>query len=666
MHTGSIVREATAKARWAVLVALAGVVLTALAFFAERALFQGDLANAANRVAEAYHAADQILLADEQLTMSANMAAATGEDRWIDRYEQSLALIDTAIATAISLAPADVARRFDAETRVANDTLVRLEHDAFDAVRRGDLAMARTTLNGIAYSANKAVLSDGTTHFTDGVIAAVRGDLQAVQGRALWLFGVIVLLAALCSALLWRTVTASLSRSEGAFLESERRIQALAMSVMLTGLANRVSLRHALDIAIDQANLNRTKVALLMIDLDRFKPINDRHGHLIGDLVLKEVAQRMAGLLRAGELRARFGGDEFVAVVEYEDDDAIPLDVAERLIDGLSEPMMFDGLTLQVGASIGIAVCPDNARTEDELIHRADLALYRAKLEGRGAARAYDASLDIEMDARAALADELSVAIARGEVVPYFQPLVDLSTGIPRGFEILSRWEHPTRGLIPPADFIDLAESSGLIGALTISVLRQACVVARALPSRLTLSLNLSPLQLQDGWLSSQLLAVLAETGFPPGRLEVEMTEHALVTDLALAKQVITSLKNQGVRIALDDFGTGFSSLSYLTELAFDCIKIDRSFIRTLADRPESAKVVSAIVGLGKSLGMTIVAEGVESERDAAVLREIGCPTAQGFLYSHAVPAGELIATIAQLEGQETKASVEAASRAVA
>ena len=300
--------------------------------------------------------------------------------------------------------------------------------------------------------------------------------------------------------------------------------------------------------------------------------------------------------------------------------------------------MTFDGLTVQVGASVGFAVYPDT-QDEEELIRKADMALYRAKTEGRGTARAYDAGLDVDMDARAKLIDELAVGISRGEVVPYFQPLVDLTTGAPRGFEILSRWEHPVRGQLQPDAFIGLAESAGLISGLTVSVLRQACLVARALPSRMTLSLNLSPIQLQDGWLSSQLLAVLTETGFQPHRLEVEITEHALITDLELAKQVITSLKNQGIRIALDDFGTGYSSLSYLSELPFDCIKIDRSFIRTLADRPESAKVVTAIVGLGKSLGMSIVAEGVETERDAEVLRKIGCPTAQGFLYAKAVPA---------------------------
>lgn len=650
MHSGSIVTQATGKARQAVLIALGGTILVALSFFGERAVFQGELAAAANRVNEAQHAADQILLSDERLTQAANMAAVTGEERWILRYDQTLPLIDAAIATATALAPPEAARRFDAETRMANDSLVRLEQEAFDAVRRGDTAMARRILGSVAYSANKAVLYEGTGTFIRGVVAGVQTDLAAVQGRALWLLAIILLLTGVCSAILWRTVTASLTRSEAAFLATERKIQNLAMTDVLTGLANRTALRHAIDLAIQRADTSNSKLALLLIDLDRFKPINDRHGHLIGDLVLKEVARRMSALTAATDLRARYGGDEFVAVVEYPDGDDVPQAVAERLIDGLSEPMTVDGLTVEIGASIGLAVYPTDARGEEELIRKADIALYRAKLDGKGTARAYDAGLDVDMDARAKLIDELAIAITRGEVVPYFQPLVDLETGLPRGFEILSRWNHPQRGLIQPADFIEIAETAGLIGSLTVSVLRQACVVARALPSRMTLSLNLSPTQLKDGWLSGQILAVLAETGFPPHRLDVEITEHALITDLALAKHVITSLKNQGIQISLDDFGTGYSSLSYLSELQFDCIKIDRSFVRTLSERPESAKVVSAIVGLGKSLGMSIVAEGVESERDAQILREIGCPLAQGYLYSKPVPAGELATTIASLE----------------
>ena len=294
---GSIVKQATGKARRAVLVALAGVVVMAGAFFVERATFQTDLAVATSRVNEAQRAADQIRFADERLTMSANMAASTGEERWIAHYEQALPLIDAAIADALALAPPEVAQRFDAETRVANDRLVALETASFEAVRRGDITTARAILDGPEYSAQKAVLSDGTARFIDGIVGSVESNLGAVRGRALWLFAFILLLSGACSLILWRTVNFSLSRSEVAFLDTERKIQSLAMSDMLTGLANRVSLRHALQMAIERSGANRSKLALLMIDLDRFKPINDRHGHMIGDLVLRQVAERISANL---------------------------------------------------------------------------------------------------------------------------------------------------------------------------------------------------------------------------------------------------------------------------------------------------------------------------------------------------------------------------------
>jgi EAL domain-containing protein (putative c-di-GMP-specific phosphodiesterase class I) len=274
------------------------------------------------------------------------------------------------------------------------------------------------------------------------------------------------------------------------------------------------------------------------------------------------------------------------------------------------------------------------------LIRRADTALYRAKLEGRGQVRAYDSSFDV--DGRARLEDELRHGISSGEVVPYFHPLVDLPTGRLRGFEVLSRWQHPAKGLIHPEVFIPLAEDTGQITQLTMAVLRQASIVANRLPHDLSIAINISPQQLRDESLAARLLAVLDETGFPPSRLEVELTEQALVADFALAKRIINSLRSVGMRIALDDFGTGYSSLAYLSELPVDTIKIDRLFIETLHVRAESAKIVRAIVGVGKSLGLQTVAEGVNSESDAALLREIGCSIGQGFLYSKPLPAAEV------------------------
>jgi diguanylate cyclase (GGDEF)-like protein len=658
MNSGSIVRQATATARRVALVALLGAAAIVAGFFAERAYFQEQIRAATARLVAAHGAADRILLADERLTMSATIAATTGEKRWIDRYEANIPIILDAIREAVSLAPPEIAARFDAETRVANDRLVALERQAFAAVQRGDTAAARAMLESPAYTANKDTLSAGTKRFVNAMIAAVAAERIAVQRRAVLVLCFVLLASIAGAALLWRILDTTLAKSERALFEAERKIQTLAMNDLLTGLANRVSLREALHAAIGRANRNRGKLALLMIDLDRFKPVNDRHGHLIGDLVLKAVAHRMSRVLRRGEIRARYGGDEFIAVIEYSTDDEIPRTVARRLIEELSEPMAFEGLTVQIGASVGFAVYPSDAKAEEDLIRKADIALYRAKHEGRGSVRLYDATMITDIDARAKLEEELRAAIQNGDIVPYFQPLIGLEKRELRGFEVLSRWHHPTRGVLQPAEFIPLAESSGQIGALTMVILRAACVASRVLPEHLSIAINVAPQQIEDEWLAPGILAILNETGFPPHRLEVELTEHALVTDLASAKRVISSLKSVGIKIALDDFGTGYSSLCYLSELPFDKIKIDRSFIKTLYEREESAKVVNAIVGLGRSLGVPTIAEGVETEREAAFLREIGCPVAQGFLYSTPVPAAELLDLVAAFSTRIDKRAV--------
>ncbi len=657
MHSGSIFKQATASARHAALVALLGAAAIVGGFLAERAYFQSHMSAATGKLVEAHHAADMILLADERLTMSANMVAATGEPRWIDRHEANIPLILDAIQEAVALAPPAVADRFDAETRVANDRLVELERELFEAVRRGDTPAARAILDGQTYAHYKEILSSGTARFVEGMIASVSAERVAVQQRTTIALCVVLLLSIAGAAALWRALNKTLQRSEAALFEAERKIQTLAMNDLLTGLANRASLREGLHAALGRSDRNHTKLALLMIDLDRFKPINDRHGHMIGDLVLKGVAHRMARVLRRGEIRARYGGDEFVAVVEYASDDEIPRTVSKRLIEELSEPMTFDGLTVQIGASVGLAVYPTDAKTEEDLIRKADIALYRAKHEGRGSVRFYDSSMVTDIDARAKLEEELREAIAIDGIVPYFQPLIDLSTGELRGFEVLSRWQHPVRGMVHPSEFIPLAELSGQIGTLTMAILRSACRAALSLPGNLSIAINVAPQQIQDEWLTPGILAILNETGFPPHRLEVELTEHALVTDLASAKRVISSLKGVGIKIALDDFGTGYSSLCYLSELPFDKIKIDRSFIKTL-EREESAKIVNAIVGLGRSLGVPTIAEGVETEHEAEFLRDIGCPIAQGFLYSTPVPATELAGLVAEFSATTDKRAV--------
>jgi diguanylate cyclase (GGDEF)-like protein len=647
MH--SIVKLSTEKARRAVLAALIGVAAIVSIFIAQHVVFQRAFNTATERLVKAHLAAGGILLADERLTMSANMAAATGGERWMQRYEDNIPLIDKPIAAATELAPPAAVARFDAETRAANDRLVELERASFDKVHSNDLSAAGAILGGAEYAAQKKILSDGTGRFLESIIAAVTDDLAAVNRYAAVIINGLVIVSIVGGAVLWRLFDASLVKSETIYLEAEGKIKHLAMNDMLTGLANRAFLRQALHAAIERAGRNRSKLAVLIIDLDRFKPINDRHGHLIGDLVLKEVAVRLADATGDGALPARYGGDEFVALVQYETDEDTPRSIGKRIVDALSSPMVLGGLTLQIGASVGFAIYPTHATEEEDLLRKADMALYRVKLQGRGQVRTYDSSLDIEVSARAQLEEELRQGIRDGSVIPYFQPLIDLSTGVPRGFEVLSRWQHPVNGLLPPAAFIALAEETGQITELCMAVLRQACRVAATLPKDLVISINVSPQQLQDEWLAVKILAVLNETGFPPHRLEVELTEQALVSDIALAKGVICSLQPYGISMALDDFGTGYSSLCYLSELPFNTIKIDRSFIKTLHDRPESAKIVNAIVGLGKSLGLHTIAEGVEEERDATFLREAGCDFVQGYFYSEPVPAADLPALLRRL-----------------
>jgi predicted signal transduction protein with EAL and GGDEF domain len=353
--------------------------------------------------------------------------------------------------------------------------------------------------------------------------------------------------------------------------------------------------------------------------------------------------------VRNSELRGRYGGDEFIAIVEYSSDDEVPRRVGRRLVDALSSPMTFDGLTVDIGASVGYAVYPTDATDEELLMRKADTALYAVKEAGRGSVLAYNSGMEATVEARAELEQDLRQAIRSGAIAPYYQPLVELATGTICGLEVLSRWHHPTKGTVQPADFIELAEDAGVINDLTLAILQKACLDARSLPQHLSIAINIAPRQIQDEWLAQKIMTVLAKTKFSPQRLEVELTENALVDDIASAKHVIGSLKAQGIKVALDDFGTGYSSLWYLSELPFDKIKIDRSFIKTLHERAESAKIVSAIIGLGKSLGVPTIAEGVETERDAEVLKALGCTIAQGFLYAKPVPAADLAGIVAGL-----------------
>jgi diguanylate cyclase (GGDEF)-like protein len=428
------------------------------------------------------------------------------------------------------------------------------------------------------------------------------------------------------------TLSAEINEREAA----EARAQSLARHDPLTGLANRRHFLEELDRRLGLVDDEECAFALMFVDLDRFKPINDVHGHAIGDQLLQVIATRLTSSLRDDSFAARLGGDEFAVLLEGPGGREGVAAAARRILHELSAPILVNGLKLTVGASIGVALCPEDGRTAADLLQRGDAAMLRAK-EDRGAYKFFDSSIDEELKSKAALETELRAAIPAGDIVPFFQPVVRLENGDLAGFEVLARWPHRERGMISPAHFIPVAEEAGLVDAMFWALLAQACRKALEAPGEFVLAVNISPSQVRDQWFPEKVLRTLRETGFPAQRLEIEVTESAMIGDVARAKSSLLSLKNQGVQIALDDFGTGYSSLFLLRELPIDKLKIDRSFVARITTDRENATIVGALVGLGKALGLKVTAEGVEDVATADALRAMGCELGQGYLYGAAI-----------------------------
>ncbi|MGE0595732.1 MAG: putative bifunctional diguanylate cyclase/phosphodiesterase [Hyphomonadaceae bacterium] len=430
------------------------------------------------------------------------------------------------------------------------------------------------------------------------------------------------------------TLSAEISEREAA----EARAQSLARHDPLTGLANRRHFLEELERRLALVAERDDGFALMFVDLDRFKPINDVHGHAIGDQLLQVIATRLSGCLREDSFAARLGGDEFAVLLEdTAERDGIAA-AARRILNELSAPILVNGLKLTVGASIGIAICPDDGRDAAEILQRGDAAMLRAK-EDRGAYKFFDSTIDEQLKSKASLEAELRAAIPAGDIVPYFQPVVRLETGELAGFEVLARWPHKERGMISPAEFIPVAEEAGLVDSMFWALLAQACRKALDEPGDFILAVNISPSQVRDQWFPEKVLRTLKETGFPAQRLEIEVTESAMIGDIQRAKTSLMSLKNQGVKVALDDFGTGYSSLFLLRALPIDKLKIDRSFVASLTTDRENATIVGALIGLGRALGLQVTAEGVEDGATGEALTAMGCEFAQGYLFGAAAPA---------------------------
>jgi diguanylate cyclase (GGDEF)-like protein len=410
----------------------------------------------------------------------------------------------------------------------------------------------------------------------------------------------------------------------------------------LTGLMNRRFFLEKLNEMLEQASSDFKRTAVLMLDLDGFKKINDIHGHAAGDRALIAFAERVSGVIRPGAVLARIGGDEFAilmpAIVSLDD----PAGLARRILDTIAEPFMIESSASTLGVGIGIAVAPDNGTDGDALLRRADMALYRAKADGRSTVRFFEVDMDAYVERRVLIERELRDRLAAKTVVPYYQPLVSLETNCIIGFEALARFEGEDSVLTSPVTFIPVAEECGLIGQLGEQVLRRACEDAKAWPADIKLAVNISPIQLRDETLGLRILAILGDTGFDPRRLEIEITESALVEHLETVHRVIDQLRQAGIRIAIDDFGTGYATLAQLRTLHLDKIKIDRSFVDGLVKDKESLVIVRAILGLAKGFGLTTTAEGIEDVDQLGQLKAFGCSEGQGYLFGRAIPASKV------------------------
>lgn len=432
--------------------------------------------------------------------------------------------------------------------------------------------------------------------------------------------------------------------------QASERIAHLASHDPLTDLINRSELPHRLGRALAGAEDRAGEVAVLCLDLDRFKSVNDSLGHPIGDGLLQAVAGRLRKLMRPRDTVARLGGDEFVCIISGLDGRDAVAAVAARIIEALAQPFDVAGHSLQIGCSIGIALAPHDGLDPDTLLRHADVALYRAKKEGRGVHLFFGPDMERVLRERRELEADMRAGIGRGEFELHYQPVVEVGSRKTVGCEALMRWRHPTRGLLMPAVFIPIAEESGLIGILGDWAIRRACEDATGWPDGIKVAVNVSPLQFQGAGLLTTAISALASSGLDPDRLELEITEAVLLRDSEDTLSTLNKLREIGVRIVMDDFGTGYSSLSYLRLFPFDKIKIDRSFVRDDNGRGDCHAIIGAVTNLAAGLGMTTTVEGVESEEQMSAALDRGCTEAQGFLFSHPLPLEELTAMLAKGE----------------
>ena len=502
---------------------------------------------------------------------------------------------------------------------------------AMIALGRRDGKMRLALGTGLIVAAIASLHFTAMTALTITPLNLGEAALDAVGARALGLatglIGLVVIVAGVFAALIDRETRG----------DAMRKLHFMAMNDVLTQLPNRSAFKEMLDQRVAKAKQDGGAVGLCMIDLVRFKEVNDLHGHQAGDELLVRVAARLRAALRPGEFVARLGGDEFAAITTFDDRDAL-IEFVDRIQASLLVPHQVGDFSASVGASVGVAAYPHDAGRAGTLVNNADLAMYRAKSEGSLAPCYYAAELDEAVRARRELATELKSAIENDELEVHYQLQADVQTREITGYEALVRWRHPRRGPISPVEFIPVAEQNGLILALGEFVLRRACRDAAAWPHKSRVAINVSALQLAHADLPRLFHEVLLESGLPPARLEIELTESAIIANRERALHVLRQIKALGVAVALDDFGTGYSSLETLRAFAFDKIKLDRFFVQELEDSPQATAIIRAVLALGKSLSIPVLAEGIETEEQMNVLIREGCDQVQGFLLGRPEP----------------------------
>jgi diguanylate cyclase (GGDEF)-like protein len=435
--------------------------------------------------------------------------------------------------------------------------------------------------------------------------------------------------------------------------EADARSLHLAYHDSLTGLGNRLLFKEQLESALKDIWEAPNPVAVLFMDLDGFKAVNDTLGHSVGDLLLKSVAGRVRDILPENSHLARFGGDEFAILQTSAEQPSAAIMLAQEILDVVGQPVTIESDEVTVSASIGIVVENAGGMSAENFLKSADIAMYGAKGKGPGNYRMFDPELEAIVQARSALEREMRNGILQNHFRVHYQPLVNLQTKKVTAFEALIRWEHPERGLVSPADFIPLAEETGLIVRLGDWIMREACSEAMSWPAEISVSVNLSAVQFAKGDLVATVLNALGSSGLPASRLELEVTESVLLERADDNVRILDQLRELGVRIAMDDFGTGYSSIAYLRSFKFDKLKIDRSFVEALGTDEESLAIVRAIVGLGSSFGITTTAEGVETEAQMNRLNLEGCTEVQGFLYSKPLPPDQIKKLLGRLSAHQ-------------